>query len=675
MPKKAGATFRALLDEDSETKLTFDNDSQVVEMLTDLGAKFDNGSSKAKANARAELLAGYNWVTLHGEDLGLQMSRAPEARWRSLSEALNLDFDKFSVLPEWPSILCRRAFIWAHGDQGPPKRKLPSGASGQIQKPGGGSAGASDGGGGSGGKSRKSGSKGADSGKANRSSSDDSSDTSPHGGGSPVVPPSTLAPMPSILGHDAAFDSLVDAVCALPWLATERLKAEIPSLLWPILWKGVVWNSRTRKDYDSMIKAQSKPGSFSSRTEDCALPGAIFRLALVYDGDAGLLDSARILAWLVVAEKSADFTGVGLSRHGGATGRSAFTEHRKQLASSWSAVELDIGAGQAVSGVSSTTFAENLYQVLDRRYSRFQDQLPAGVVREEVLANCARQCREVRAYMADFLADISSRASLLDHGKRPFFIGNRFLTLFKPAMTVLLDAAAGAIPGGIAPVTITPPDDDGAGGASSGSLTSRAKDTPPVASPSQWPFATHVGFSPAQLFGGGYYGQAPWPAYPPLPAYQPPPSPSSPTLFAQTPAPTASALPPAVHPGTQTSTTGPPGIQLKLEPDLFVAQPQHFWVTGRDSYVIPEGRHERPLCRCPISSAAPGTSAHATWDCPIRYWRKYNLCPGFFSNGAKDPAQWVGDCLSSNAKAAWRDLIKQKVIPLHRGPSARPTPF
>ena len=111
MPKKAGATFRALLDEDSETKLTFDNDSQVVEMLTDLGAKFDNGSSKAKANARAELLAGYNWVTLHGEDLGLQMSRAPEARWRSLSEALNLDFDKFSVLPEWPSILCRRAFI------------------------------------------------------------------------------------------------------------------------------------------------------------------------------------------------------------------------------------------------------------------------------------------------------------------------------------------------------------------------------------------------------------------------------------------------------------------------------------------------------------------------------------------------------------------------------------
>jgi hypothetical protein len=49
---------------------------------------------KPKFGDRAEILAGYFWVSVHDTDLESHLSRAPEAMWRLLAKALGLDFDK-----------------------------------------------------------------------------------------------------------------------------------------------------------------------------------------------------------------------------------------------------------------------------------------------------------------------------------------------------------------------------------------------------------------------------------------------------------------------------------------------------------------------------------------------------------------------------------------------------
>ena len=51
----------------------------------------------------------------------------------------------------------------------------------------------------------------------------------------------------------------------------------------------------------------------------------------------------------------------------------------------------------------------------------------------------------------------TEQSSSNNHDKWPFSIGIRHTTLFKLALTVLLDAAAGATPGCTAPVAVNPP--------------------------------------------------------------------------------------------------------------------------------------------------------------------------------------------------------------------------
>ena len=49
---------------------------------------------------------------------------------------------------------------------------------------------------------------------------------------------------------------------------------------------------------------------------------------------------------------------------------------------------------------------------------------------------------------------------------------------------------------------------------------------------------------------------------------------------------------------------------------------------------------------------------HARWDCPLRYWAVRNQCPGFLSDGTRDPAAWVGDEITDATRLQWRDFAK-----------------
>ncbi len=46
---------------------------------------------------------------------------------------------------------------------------------------------------------------------------------------------------------------------------------------------------------------------------------------------------------------------------------------------------------------------------------------------------------------------------------------------------------------------------------------------------------------------------------------------------------------------------------------------------------------------------------------------RYGSCPGFLSNGMKDPAQWSGEQLTPPAKQAWVRLITALNLPLQQG--------
>ena len=670
------------------------DDSKVTAALKEFGSVLSHVKGKPKAGDRAEILAGYFWVSVHDSDFESHISRAPESSLRLLATALGLNFDSLSKTPEWPSILVRRGHIWPNATHAPPKRKAFVGGSGQIQKPGDQIVvpddAAADNEGISGGKRKRAGQgRRAAATQPDRSSGDDSSGRSSHGPSPPPAPPPTLASMPDALCDAAAFDALVNSICALPWLPTEQLRVGLPPLLWPVLWKGAGWSSRTSRDYDQMIKKQAAVGSFYSRQEDRSSPGAIFRLSLIYEGDDGLLPASKILCWLVNAERYSDFIGPGRSQHGGAAKRNAFISHRADLASSWNAVLGDIRHGHAVSSVSSCNFTENLLEVLERRYARFHDLISAGPVREELLANCARQYREARSFLAAFHADISARASSMAHEIQARFVGNHFLTLFKPSMDFLLDSASGLIPGGISPEGLADDTSDENPPACGGgkSVTPKAKPTPPtaVATP-RTPASAAMGLMPPAYEPHPHYGpaaswppfaQAQYPFYgvhhssppgPPYMAYAPPTPPR--TTGGGGGGGVTFANPPV------TSPSGSGGVEVKSEFDSpkFLAQPQHAWVTGEDSKVVTGKKAWKPVCGC-ANHSQTGASKHATWDCPLRYWKMCGRCPGFFENGTRDPSQWDGDNLTKAAKAAWRDLIKEHVLPLPWDANARPTPF
>ena len=45
-----------------------------------------------------------------------------------------------------------------------------------------------------------------------------------------------------------------------------------------------------------------------------------------------------------------------------------------------------------------------------------------------------------------------------------------------------------------------------------------------------------------------------------------------------------------------------------------------------------------PSCCACASSLLAGS--HRVWECPLHYFAKFQSCPGFLPNGAKDPAAW-----------------------------------
>ena len=93
----------------------------------------------------------------------------------------------------------------------------------------------------------------------------------------------------------------------------------------------------------------------------------------------------------------------------------------------------------------------------------------------------------------------------------------------------------------------------------------------------------------------------------------------------------------------------------KAEGHPHTFQPQHAWVTGNDCATFRGRTQQHPPCGM-CTKVQGGAGPHASWDCPLRYWKVYGTCPGFLRDGSRDPSQWQGDNMARSAKLEWACL-------------------
>jgi hypothetical protein len=683
-------TFIKLLQEDSESVLPT-ADVEVRAALLAYGATFAKTNSAKAAAIRRELLAGLIWVHTNVADVAPALVRAPISLHLVLASALNLDHAALLVAASWPVAVSRRILAFMVPGSTPRKRAAVDAAgSDQIQKPGGnGDAAAGSGEGAADQPSIKKpkaarslipapSAKPIDVSSEEASEGLSSEDDAAAGSlGKPAIPSRTTPQsalakppktMPAEYQDDAPTSRRVSKTCALPWLSISDMELGVPSRHWFHLYLATAWNARSRSDYDKMIAKQAQGGSGCiSRREDPTNVACVHRLRLAFTGDAGLALTGKLLALIVVAEKPSDFCGQAGKGLGGARARGDLDLLLTAMRRHWNEILEAAELGRGISSVTTNNIIEGILAILERRYTRFGTLFPPGAVREEVLANTARQCAEVRVLFDEFVKDLNHRGGTMPYDSQNEFIANRYLTLLQPALDVLLGADNGVVPGGVSTADIRAAGGvarlaateakplrsalRATGSAATVSFAAQTAAAPPT-TPHLPPPAPYGSLSPAYPYGT-------WPPFLPASAYAgggPPPiyAPPSPAVLAGTTA----------HP-TNTPPSGGKSSKLsgkareRADRGLpFGSQPLHESVSGKDTAVVKPGACESPQCKCLLGTL------HATWDCPLRYIKLFGYCPGFLPDGSRDPAQWRGDNLTRAAKDAWITLIHFEELPM-----------
>ncbi len=409
-----------------------------------------------------------------------------------------------------------------------------------------------------------------------------------------------------------------------------------------------------------MISKQESKRARASRREDPNSVVCQHRLTFAWSGDSSLDLEAKHLAMVCTCETLSDWAGPAGRQLGVAAGRTAYVHLREELNTAWLSLSAQVSRCEHVGAPAIAAIFELVEVFLEWRYTRYAAVLPAGRLREEVLANVARQHEELHAYFAAFNHALTDRCRRQDYAKQARYAGDRYLALLGPAMAALLDGDDGTGPSSFRPSS-------GGGPAAAGSATARRSliksvsfespppaaqpatpapahptATPPAPSPSAASWPPFAAGPPAYYPGGNPYafvaasgpfsppshGPASWGGFvgsPPGSAL----SPGAPALGPQAP-PAAPSIKPEAGGG-------------KAEDKPFLSQPMHPYVSEIDCASVPAGQSRRPTCGCANHKLNYTPGPHATWDCPLRYINQCGSCPGFNLDGSRDPAQWNGD--------------------------------
>jgi hypothetical protein len=148
---------------------------------------------------------------------------------------------------------------------------------------------------------------------------------------------------------------------------------------------------------------------------------------------------AQHLAMVCTCENLSDWSGQTGRAVGGSTARSVFLALQTELREAWLSLRGQIARDEHVGAPVISAIFDLLQVYLDRRYARYALVLPPGRLREEVLANVARQSEELRLYFAAFNQSLADRCLRQVYEDQARFAGDRYLALLSPAMAVLLD--------------------------------------------------------------------------------------------------------------------------------------------------------------------------------------------------------------------------------------------
>jgi hypothetical protein len=372
-----------------------------------------------------------------------------------------------------------------------------------------------------------------------------------------------------------------------------------------------------------------------------------------------------------------------------------FLALQTELRDAWLSLRGQIARDEHVGAPVISAIFDLLQVYLDRRYARYALVLLPGRLREEVLANVARQSEELRVYFAAFNQSLADRCLRQDYAEQARFAGDRYLALLSPAMAVLLDgdnALGSALPRSSAgsgsaatgpagarrnllktvsfeaasPATPTAP------AAAAVAQPAAVGPTPPPASPGWPPYVT----GPPPYYPGG----GPFTFGAPAGPFSPPPHGAA-AWGGFAGAPPGSVFPFAAPAHGQPGPSPPQRVKPdpgggSVEEKPYLGQPQHPYVSGADCSSVPPGQTRKPACGCLHQFKLrynPGP--HATWDCPLRYISQCGSCPGFNLDGSRDPSQWQGDNLTRATKTAWLVLLAEHKLTVPRCKDARPPPF
>jgi hypothetical protein len=209
----------------------------------------------------------------------------------------------------------------------------------------------------------------------------------------------------------------------------------------------------------------------------------------------------------------------------------------KELRTSWDLLSLAIEHRQHVGAPASSTLFARVNTILERRYGRFAAILSPGRVREEIMANVARQLVEIHAYFGVFNRSLADRCERNPYEEQALFTGSRYVLLLWPLISFLLDADKGLAEPAALPCPLGGSAGGGAfgGGLGGGGASPSFGTTPPAACrmlasgfadcavpglPSPPPPAPQPAFQPASPGQGEWPGYQQYSIYPP--AYSPP---------------------------------------------------------------------------------------------------------------------------------------------------------
>ena len=693
MAGPAETSFNALLHADSDFNLP-DSDAEVSAALEAYGVHFKKGKSAKAQEERLDLLSGLLWLHVHAQDMSTAISAASDGQQRRLADALRLDFTKDGRSAHWPALLSRKILANAVPGQTPRKRKAPDPSlDGQIKKPGGNPLPSDDVEAAAPKRARRApAGKGASATSVVSDGSKSDSDASHSAADEPVVVSdddlaAPAARMPPDLGSGAPFAKLVRSICSRRWVPSSCFETDLTAAQGRTLWRARLWSGKDRTAYDKMITKQANRKDRSSRREDPNLVACPHRLTFAWSGEYCVDLEAKHLAMVCTCESISDWAGGAGRTLGGSTARAAYLQVHTELLEAWTGITEQVARNEHVGAVSIKAVFDLVEVFLERRYTRYATVLPEGRLREEVLANVARQIDELRDYFVAFNDSLADRCKREPYAERARFAGDRYLALLGPAVAAILygadgpsSSAARAVLGGGAAAATTPPArrsiiksvafEPTPPATPSGPPAPPAAAPPALASPPAAAWPSYPAGPPPYFPGGGTFafggpggsfaspphGSAAWGGYaasPPGPAFAPGPPAGGPASRARAP-------PVKTEPGAGAEEEKP-----------YLGQPQHGYVSGTDCASVPANEVRRPACGCLNHKLSYVPGLHATWDCPLRYIDQCGHCPGFNLDGSRDPAQWQGDNLTRAAKQAWIALIAENKLTVPKARGAR----